>query len=101
MTRFRGWLAAATALAVTATLVGGVAAQATPDGSHRLADALRGAVDAQNFKDVIDLTPPVLGRSQRRPAAEKYDPTTMPAAKRVFGPLTDRKSTRLNSSHRP
>ena len=88
MTRFRGWLAAATALAVTATLVGGVAAQATPDGSHRLADALRGAVDAQNFKDVIDLTPPVLGRSQRRPAAEKYDPTTMPAARRVFGPLT-------------
>ncbi|GAA3433786.1 serine hydrolase [Kutzneria kofuensis] len=85
MTLFRGRRAAA--LAVTAVLFGGVAAQAAPEGgSHGLADALRHAVDAQNFKDVIDLTPPVAGQSRRVPAAEKYDPTTMPVARRVFGP---------------
>jgi hypothetical protein len=87
VTLFRGRLAAATALAVSAMLFGGVAAQAAPaGGSHRLADSLKQAVDAQNFKDVIDLTPPVVGQSRRTPAAEKYDPTTMPAAKRFYGP---------------
>jgi hypothetical protein len=84
----RGRRAAAAAVALTVALVGGVPAQAAPDAGHRLADALRHAVDAQNFKDVIDTTPPVLGQSRRRPAAEKYDATTMPAARRVFGPLT-------------
>jgi hypothetical protein len=87
VTLFRGRRAAATALAVSAVLFGGVAAQAAPTGgSYRLAESLKQAVDAQNFKDVIDLTPPVAGQSRRTPAAEKYDPTTMPVAKRVFGP---------------
>lgn len=79
---------AATALAVSAVLVGGVSAQAAPaGGGYGLAQSLRQAVDAQNFKDVIDLTPPVAGLARHAPAAEKYDPTTMPAAKRVFGPM--------------
>ncbi len=89
MTLFRGRRAAATALVATAVLFGGVAAQAAPaGGSDHLADALRQAVDSQNFKDVIDLTPPVQGRSMHAPAVEKYDPTDMPKAPRVFGPMT-------------
>ncbi|WP_257902396.1 class A beta-lactamase-related serine hydrolase [Saccharothrix obliqua] len=64
-----------TALSAAVLLASGtIPAAAAPDaGSHRLAEALRRAIDAQDFRDVIDLTPPDLALAARRGAPEKYD----------------------------
>jgi hypothetical protein len=53
---------------------------ATPGRAGLLADALRHAVDAQNFKDVLDTTPPDFGSPSISQQREKFDPTSMPRA---------------------
>ncbi|MBP2333947.1 hypothetical protein JOF41_000125 [Saccharothrix coeruleofusca] len=79
-------LLTATALLTASALAGGLtsatgapASTVEADASKRLAEALRQAIVAQDFKDVVDLTPPDLSaavaRSSRTGAAEKYDST--------------------------
>ncbi|GAB3005845.1 serine hydrolase [Saccharothrix stipae] len=78
MRSFRRRLLTATALTAATTLVGAVttvsAAGAQIDVSARLAESLRQAVVAQDFKDVLDLTPPELVAASKAGAPEKYDP---------------------------
>ncbi|WP_158846585.1 serine hydrolase [Saccharothrix deserti] len=88
MRSFRRRLLTATALVGATTLVGAMTTVSTASAgdnvSARLAEALRQAVVAQDFKDVIDLTPPeqvtASGRAgtsragtSRAGAPEKYD----------------------------
>ncbi|RKT52856.1 serine hydrolase [Saccharothrix australiensis] len=70
--------------AVTGALVlaPGTAA-ATTGVSARLAEQVRQAVVAQDFKDVIDLTPPGGATAARSGAPEKYDSTPAEPAARV------------------
>ncbi len=78
MGSFRRRLLTATALTASAVLVGAVTAVSTAGAaeevSSRLAESLRQAVVAQNFKDVLDLTPPELTAASKAGAPEKYDP---------------------------
>ncbi|MEU4743335.1 serine hydrolase [Actinosynnema sp. NPDC023658] len=79
MRSFRRRLLTATALTATAALVGAVTAvpsagAAGDEVSARLAESLRQAVVAQDFKDVLDLTPPELVAASRAGAPEKHDP---------------------------
>ncbi|MFD7652814.1 serine hydrolase [Actinosynnema sp. NPDC059797] len=67
---------AATAVTAAAVLLGSATAPATAEADHvgaRLAEQLRQAVVAQDFKDVLDLTPPELFAASRAGAPEKYD----------------------------
>ncbi|MCP2261679.1 Beta-lactamase enzyme family [Streptoalloteichus tenebrarius] len=78
---------AAAALVAALTVISGATtvattvatAAASADGvesaSGRLAEELRRAIVAQNFKDVIDLTPPTTVKAFRSGAPEKYDTT--------------------------
>ncbi|GGM62618.1 hypothetical protein GCM10012275_36670 [Longimycelium tulufanense] len=75
-------------LATSLIAAGGMTPAATgsgqADNSGRLAQELRSAIVAQNFKDVIDLTPPEPGgRVSRAGAPEKYDYTAEELARRV------------------
>ncbi|NUT52141.1 MAG: hypothetical protein HOV94_33335 [Saccharothrix sp.] len=86
MERIRRRLLAATALAALAATVltpAGATAQPTDVGAV-LAESLRQAVVAQDFKDVLDLTPPESAAASRAGAPEKYDP--LPAAEAAAGP---------------
>ncbi|WP_433269126.1 serine hydrolase [Actinosynnema sp. CS-041913] len=74
----------------TFTVVAAVAgAMATAPGTaaagpaERLAEAVRQAIVAQDFKNVIDLTPPEGPAVSRSGAAEKYDATPVELAERV------------------
>src|SRR5687768_8047984 len=67
-----------TVLCTALTLMGAAiapAAAASEDGQDSLAKRLREAIVAQNFKDVIDLTPPAAGTARVAAAGqrEKYD----------------------------
>ncbi|QFZ17005.1 serine hydrolase [Saccharothrix syringae] len=71
MTAFRR---AATALTAATVLVGSTTTVSAAEPGHgRLAERLRQAVVAQDFKDVLDLTPPELVAASRAGAPEKYD----------------------------
>ncbi|MFD0206855.1 MULTISPECIES: serine hydrolase [Saccharothrix] len=79
MRSFRRRLLAATALTATAVLVSSVTTATTAgavaqDVNVLLAEQLRQAVAAQNFRDVLDLTPPELVAASKAGAPEKYDP---------------------------
>jgi hypothetical protein len=78
-----------TALAAAIAVVAGISVAtivASPSGAstkarESLAEALRSAVDARDFKNVLDTTPPVLGAAAKPATSrqrDKYDSTTMP-----------------------
>ncbi|MFI9812289.1 serine hydrolase [Saccharothrix variisporea] len=70
---------AAVAALVTATVTPVAAADASGDRAARLAEAIRQAVVAQDFKDVIDLTPPEPSLAARSAEpVEKYDGVPTP-----------------------
>ncbi|MFI9006758.1 serine hydrolase [Actinosynnema sp. NPDC053489] len=78
MASIRRRLLTATALTATAALAGAMTTVSTAqavgeDVSARLAESLRQAVVAQDFRDVLDLTPPELVAASRAGAPEKYD----------------------------
>ncbi|MFT7840961.1 serine hydrolase [Saccharothrix sp. BKS2] len=63
-------------MTATAILLGATTAPATATGDGvggRLAEQVRRAVVAQDFRDVLDLTPPELFAASRAGAPEKYD----------------------------
>ncbi|SDG07401.1 Beta-lactamase enzyme family protein [Lentzea fradiae] len=62
-----------TALTITAAAL--TPAAAAGPGHRPLAERLREAIAAQNFKDVIDLTPPEPGAARVAGPREKYDPS--------------------------
>ncbi|WP_089959195.1 serine hydrolase [Lentzea xinjiangensis] len=66
-----------TALCTALTITGAALAPAAGAGEehHPLAERLREAIVAQNFKDVIDLTPPESGTARAAGQREKYDPS--------------------------
>src|SRR5688572_1076536 len=65
-----------TALTLTGATLAPVASAQDEEAQHPLAQRLRAAIDAQNFKDVIDLTPPEEGaRVAAAGQREKYDQT--------------------------
>lgn len=82
-------LTAAAALVCGTTVALTTTAAAGPDASvsNQLAERLRAAISAQDFKDVLDVTPPVSGvaaRAARKVGApEKYDVTTADVAARI------------------
>ncbi|HEX6347327.1 serine hydrolase [Umezawaea sp.] len=75
------------AVAVSALLGGTAPAVAEPDSAagHRLADRLRAAIAAQDFRNVLDVTPPASSgvAAGRAGAPEKYDATAADLAARV------------------
>lgn len=83
--RFGRRTTVATALTLSAVLAGSLAISAVASGTTiepQLAEQLRQAIDAQNFKDVLDTVPPDLSstRSLRTKAeVDKYDLTQAPA----------------------
>jgi hypothetical protein len=83
---FTALVAASAVLSGTVAGAAGTALAAeelSESGSHRLAEALRGAINAQNFKDVLDTTPPVAPGVAARNAGgpvEKYDVTSAEVA---------------------
>ncbi|QQQ77460.1 serine hydrolase [Saccharothrix sp. 6-C] len=79
MRSFRRRLLVATALTATTVLVGATAAvpaaSAGSDVNALLAESLRQAIVAQNFEDVLDLTPPEsVAAASKAGAPEKHDP---------------------------
>ncbi|MEV1116307.1 serine hydrolase [Actinosynnema sp. NPDC049800] len=79
MRSFRRRLLTATAFTAATVLVSALATATTAtaggDVNALLAESLRQAVVAQDFKDVLDLTPPEqAGASSKAGAPEKYDP---------------------------
>ncbi|MEV8440622.1 serine hydrolase [Actinosynnema sp. NPDC051121] len=70
----RSFRRAVTALTVATLLVSATSAAASRNTDARLAESLRQAVVAQDFKDVLDLTPPELVAASKSGAPEKYDP---------------------------
>ena len=77
---FAALVAVSAVLSGTVVGVSGTAVADEDSGRHSrgLAEALRWAINAQNFKDVLDTTPPVAGVGARRAggAVEKYDVTS-------------------------
>src|SRR5688500_6009993 len=79
MRSFRRRLLTATAFTAATVLVSALATATTAtaggDVNALLAESLRQAVVAQDFKDVLDLTPPEqAAASSKAGAPEKYDP---------------------------
>ncbi|MFD9700753.1 serine hydrolase [Lentzea sp. NPDC059081] len=67
-----------TALCAALSITGAAPAPSASAGEehhHPLAERLREAIVAQNFKDVIDLTPPQSGTARVAGQREKYDPS--------------------------
>jgi hypothetical protein len=79
--------AAAAAVALlggtTSALTGTAVADAESSAGHRLADRLRAAINAQDFRNVLDVTPPATSAAAKRGGApEKYDATAADLAAR-------------------
>lgn len=84
MGTFRRTAAVLTAATVLTGAVTGVSAAEAESGvGLRLAEQLRRAVVEQNFKDVLDLTPPELVAASRAGAPEKYDSVPAERARRL------------------